>query len=264
MEFSTTGANKSNKKLTSNERKERLYDIISKQGEIKFSEMSSYFGITEMTIRRDLESLEQEGLIRKTLGGAILVSSVDLSMAERVGIRTAEKMRIGRAAAELVRPREVIFIDSGTTTIQIVHHLLPKNVHTVVTNALNIAIELQNKNIQTILIGGHLWGGSSSLVGPMAEEAIGKIFFDRAFIAATALSVEHGLSNSNIFEIPIKRLAMKQSQEVNVVIDHSKFGMKSLGSFSSLDNVNRIITDQLPVDELQELCSQNEVELMIS
>ncbi len=97
----------------------------------------------------------------------------------------------------------------------------------------------------------------------MTEESISKIFFDRAFIAATGLTLEHGLSNSNIFEIPIKRIAMNQSKEVNVVIDHSKFGVKSLGSFATLEKVNRIITDQLPDDDQKEQCRQHKVDILV-
>jgi DeoR family fructose operon transcriptional repressor len=207
------------------------------------------FDVTEMTIRRDLEKLEQSRSIKRTFGGAIYVGQ-DIALKERSGILTEEKMRIGRKAAELIMPGESVFIDGGTTTIQIARFLKPGMNVTVVTNALNVAAELSGKQIATLMTGGMLLEATNSLVGPIAAQTLSSMAFDRVFLGATGVNIEHGFSNSNIYEAEIKQIAIRQTAETNIVLDHSKFGARVLISFASLSGVQRIITDQMPEGEL--------------
>ncbi|MNY45790.1 HTH-type transcriptional repressor GlcR [compost metagenome] len=133
---------------------------------------------------------------------------------------------------------------------------------TVVTNALNIAAELQGKQISTIVIGGMLMDQTSTLVGPVATQALEKMAFNRAFIGTTGVSLKHGFSNSNMHESEIKRLAIQQASEVNVVMDHSKFGKQDLFSFASLKLVDRIITDQMPDQAFEEAFKEETVDIV--
>jgi DeoR family fructose operon transcriptional repressor len=173
-------------------------------------------------------------------------------------------MKIGKQAAQLVQPGNSIFLDGGSTTLQVAKYLQSNKNITVVTNALNIAAELQGKQIATIVIGGMLLDKTSTLVGPIAASAIAKMTFDRVFIGTTGATLKHGFSNSNMHEAEIKRLAIQQAAEVNVVMDHTKFGMQDLFSFASLNAVDRIITDGQPNQELSGDFKEASVEILAS
>jgi DeoR family transcriptional regulator, fructose operon transcriptional repressor len=250
-------------KLQAPERQKEIMNILSSGSEVKFNELSKIFGVTEMTIRRDIEKMEKKGLVRRTFGGAIISHIKDLTLKDRSNLMIEEKMKIGKLAASLIKEGEAVFIDSGTTTVQIARYLTPKSVNTVVTNSPQIALELQEKSISTILLGGQLLESSISLVGPIAEENLRNMTFDRAFIGATGFSVDAGLSNSNVFEIQIKKIAIQQSKEVNVVIDSSKFGVESLASFINLDGIDRLITGKQPDNEIFRLCNKSDVEILV-
>lgn len=244
-----------------NARQQQMMERLKMDGEIKVIEMKELFSVTEMTIRRDLEKLEQTGAVRRTFGGAILVGK-DVALQERADYMTDEKIRIGRKAAELIEPGESVFIDGGTTTLQIARALKPGLGITVVTNALNVAGELLDKRIPTIVAGGMILESTSTLVGPITSETIASMAFNRVFLGATGVSGLHGFSNSNVYEAEIKKLAIRQASEVNIVIDHSKFGANVLVSFAELAKADRIITDRLPDSELLEACREASVAIL--
>jgi DeoR family fructose operon transcriptional repressor len=246
-----------------NARQQQILDRMVSYGEVKLAELKETFDVTEMTLRRDLEKLEQIGLLRRTFGGAILIGK-DIALLERTGVMIDEKMRIGLQAVQFIKPGDSIFIDGGSTTLQVAKCLRPDMNITVVTNALNIAAELQGKQISTIVIGGILLERTSTLVGPLACDSLAKLAFDQVFIGTTGATVKHGLSNSNMHEAEIKRLAIEKAGEVNIVMDHTKFGMKDLFSFVSLAAVDRIITDQLPEAALIQAFKEAAVEIVAS
>lgn len=246
-----------------NQRQQEIMDLLTSHGEVKLSELKEIFNVTEMTLRRDLEKLEQLGSIRRIFGGAILVAK-DIALHERTSVLTNEKARIGSKAAQLLRPNESIFIDGGSTTLQIANYLKPEMNVTVVTNAINIAQELQSKRISTMLLGGVLLEQTATLIGPIAIENISRMAFDRIFLGATGLTAHHGFSNSNMYESEIKRLAITQSTEVNLVMDHTKFGKQGLFSFAALEAVDRIVTDHMPEESLIKACEEHGVEIVIS
>lgn len=244
-----------------NVRQQEILERMALTGEVKLSELKDTFDVTEMTLRRDLEKLEQMNLLRRTFGGAILVGK-DLALMERTHVLMDEKIRIGFQAAQFIQPGDSIFIDGGSTTLQVAKCLRPNMNITVVTNALNIAAELQGKQISTIVIGGILLEKTSTLVGPLASDSLSKMAFDRVFIGTTGVTSLHGFSNSNMYEAEIKRFIIKQSAEVNIVMDHTKFGLKDLFSFASLDDIDRIITDRLPEPDLVQLYEDASVKIV--
>ncbi|TMV50179.1 DeoR/GlpR transcriptional regulator [Paenibacillus mesophilus] len=230
-------------RLNLNERQNEIWNTIQREGEVKIGDLKDRYAVTDMTIRRDLEKLESLGLVRRTFGGAIPVT-LDVSLKERDTVLTDEKIRIGRAAAELVQPNQAIFIDGGTTTLQVAKHIRPDSSVTIVTNALNVAAVLMDKGIHTIVAGGMLLEKTGSMVGPIAIEALSTMAFDQAFLGATGITAQHGFSNSNSFEAELKRHAMRRSGQVNIVSDASKFGERFLHSFAGFKDVHRIITDR--------------------
>ncbi|OPH56388.1 DeoR family transcriptional regulator [Paenibacillus ferrarius] len=248
---------------TINQRQQQILDRMALDGEVKIAELKDKFEVTEMTLRRDLEKLEFMGLLRRTFGGAILVGK-DIALQDRTGLMMEEKMRIGLQAAQLVASGDSIFLDGGSTTLQVARYLKPELNITVVTNALNIAAELQGKQISTIVVGGMMLDQTSTLVGPIAAGSIAKMAFDRVFIGTTGVSVKHGFSNSNMHEAEIKQLVIEQASEVNIVMDHTKYSMRDLFSFASLDGVDRIISDRRPDQELEEALKEASVEIAAS
>ncbi len=246
-----------------NARQQLILDRMALYGEVKLSELKETFDVTEMTLRRDLERLEQLGYLRRTFGGAILIGK-DIALLERTHVFIDEKVRIGLQAVQYIQPGDSVFIDGGSTTLQVAKSLQSNMNITVVTNALNIAAELQGKHISTIVIGGILLERTSTLVGPLACDALSKLAFDHVFLGATGATARHGFSNSNMHEAEIKRLVIEQAAEVNVVMDHSKFGMKDLFSFADLTAVNRVITDRPPEQELVQAFMDASVEIISS
>ncbi|RAP75008.1 DeoR/GlpR family DNA-binding transcription regulator [Paenibacillus montanisoli] len=247
--------------MNMNERQKQLLELLESSGEVKVAGLKETFGVTEMTVRRDLEKLELAGYVKRTFGGAILASR-DVALQERSFVMTDEKNRIGRAAAALVQENDSIFIDGGTTTLYVARHLKAGKNITVVTNALNIALELLEKGITTVVTGGMAMEATSTLVGPGTVEAIGKMAFDRVFLGSTGITAKHGFSNSNMYEAEIKRTAIKQAAEVNVVVDRTKFGAKELFSFASLHEAHRVVCDRLPEQDLLEACRESGLELL--
>ncbi|MCJ8013688.1 DeoR/GlpR family DNA-binding transcription regulator [Paenibacillus sp. KQZ6P-2] len=246
-----------------NARQQQMLDRISLAGEMRIADLRESFQVTEMTIRRDLEKLEEAGSIKRTFGGAIYVGQ-DVALKERSVLFMEEKMKIGRRAAALIRPGESVFLDGGTTTLQVARFLPQGMDVTVVTNALNVAAELSAKQIPTMMTGGMLLESTHSLVGPMAAQNLAGMAFDRVFLGATGVDIEHGFSNSNIYETEIKQIAIRQSSDAVIVLDHTKFGAKVLVSFASLSGIHRMITDESPDEALLQACIDNGVQVDIA
>lgn len=246
-----------------NERQNEIWNEIQREGEVKISELKDRYAVTDMTIRRDLEKLEALGLVRRTFGGAIPVT-LDVSLKDRDAMLTDEKMRIGKSAAGLIMPNQAIFIDGGTTTLQVAKHISPDSSVTVITNALNVAAVLMEKGIHTIVAGGTLLEKTGSMVGPIAIEALSTMAFDQVFLGTTGMTAEHGFSNSNSFEAELKRHAMRRAGQVNVVADASKFGERFLHSFAGFKDVHRIVTDREPPETIREAAENEGLQIVVA
>lgn len=250
-------------RLNLNERQNAIWNAVQRDGEVKIGDLKEQYAVTDMTIRRDLEKLESIGLIRRTFGGAIPVT-LDVSLQERDTVLTDEKIRIGKAAAELIEANEAVFIDGGSTTLQVAKHIRPDNSITVVTNALNVAAVLLDRGVHTIVTGGTLLEKTGSMVGPIAIQTLSSMAFDQVFLGTTGITAEHGFSNSNSFEAELKRHAMLRSGKVNIVADSSKFGERFLHSYAGLQDVQRIITDTEPSAAFAEAAREGGVQIIVS
>lgn len=246
-----------------NGRQQMMLEQISREGELRIAALKASYPVTEMTIRRDLEKLEETGMIKRTFGGAIFIGK-DIALQERAHILTEEKARIGRHAAGLIQAGESIFIDGGTTTLQVAKFIPAGLKIMVVTNALNVAAELSGKQIPVIVTGGSLVEATHSLVGPIAAQSLGSMAFDRVFLGTTGFNFKHGFSNSNMYEAEIKQIAIRQASESTIVLDHTKFGASMLVSFATLSGIDRIVTDQWPDDELKLACRKANVVLEVA
>ena len=233
--------------MPASQRAEIVLDHVSRTGFVTVSDLAQKIGVSEMTIRRDFDRLESEGLIRRMHGGAVVrpEMNVELNYLARLSQRSVEKTVIGRLAAELVHPGQTLFIDAGSTLLELAKHL--KNIVglTIVTNSLPAQAELLKSNNEVLLVGGKILPLTMSLVGLIAEENVSKLHFDWAFLGTAGIDVKHGLTHSAFEEIPIKKLASKAAAKVAVLADHTKFGHKALSFFMSFEEIDAVVTDQI-------------------
>lgn len=240
----------------------QILDILREESVALVQDLAKRTDVHKSTIRRDLDELEAQGLIRRIHGGAVLEtqSQIEPPFKLRQISHKEEKDLVGRAAAELVKDGEVIFIDGGTTTQFIVPYLLDRQDLTVVTCGLNIASALSgSKHILTIVVGGELHVESQSFAGPLTLEALRayNIRCDRAFIGTGGVSAKHGVTNRILDRIPLKRRAMEISNQVAVVADGSKIGVVTLGHVAPIESVHHLVTDKsAPERELEEIAAR--------
>lgn len=247
------------------ERLDKIMLLLEKENRLVTKKLPEILNTTSVTIRKDLAILERRGLLKRTHGGAIKPKKLfpGLALNEKEKINLEEKMRIAKKAAKLISDGDTIILDSGSTTSLIAHEIKHLKKITVITNAINIANILLDSDIEVILIGGSLLKETSTLVGPLAEEALLKISADKLFLGVDGIDFEMGLSTPNIYEANTSRVMMKVSGEVILVVDASKFGRRSLGVISAVKDVNSIITTKkLSESELEKFADYN-VEVFI-
>lgn len=234
------------------ERELRIINKLRAEKIVHLTDLSRTIGVSENTVRRDLERLQGLGILKRTHGGAVLTEdqrethgSDDVEWMTRQEHLPAQKETIGRKAAEMVLDGEAIILDAGTTTMQIARQLRQKRNLTVVTNAVNIGLELSRADsITVVLTGGILRELSKSLIGPLTEEFLGgRIHVDRLFLSAGGVTLEDGAMNANTIEVPIKRAMIRAAREVVLVVTHDKVGKKSFTPITPLSSLAAIITD---------------------
>jgi DeoR family transcriptional regulator of aga operon len=231
------------------ERRRLIVDLVGKQGRATVEELAQAFGTSAVTIRADLEALARAGAIARSHGGALPVHtpvSNDTPLNIKETRRHAQKLRIGQAAAELVRDGETIILDSGSTTAEIARQLRQRKLEslTVITNALNIALELSNvPHVRVMMLGGMLRQTSYSLVGPDAEQALAKLSADRLFLGVDGLDPRVGVTTPDPLEASLNALMIRVSRETVAVLDATKLGQRSLSVITPVEKLHRVITD---------------------
>ncbi|GAF25773.1 transcriptional regulators of sugar metabolism [Moorella thermoacetica Y72] len=255
--------------MFSNERKQKIIEILLQTPSVRVAELSNLFQVSEVTIRRDLQELEAAGLLKRTHGGAVSITtaSFEPALVEKEEEHLEEKKAIARAAVDLIAEGDTILLDAGSTTLQLARLLKAnkKQRLTVVTNALNVAWELAFvETIDLILTGGHLRNRTLSAVGPIADNTLQGLYVDKVFLATNILDVERGLTTPNIYEAQTKQKMVKAGCEIIVLADHSKFGRISLGLICPVTAVDRIITDAgAPAEDLARL-KERGVEVIVA
>jgi len=236
------------------ERQQKILEEITGKGAATISELSKDFNVSEMTIRRDLTRLEEEGLIKRTYGGALSLdlATFEPTFQEKDSINMEEKRKIGAAAVSMINPGDTVFLTTGTSTMQIVENLLrsrsPMNL-TVVTNSLNNAYELcKLSNIRLFVIGGEVRKASYAMVMPQIQESVKGIYIDKFFLGVNGISDEYGLTIPNLLEAQLCHLVIQKSRQTIVIADHTKFGKVTFAHIANLDEIDKVITDS-GVDE---------------
>ena len=231
---------------TATGRRERIVELIREHRHVRNSDLSDSLGVSIVTIRQDIEALEELGLVRKTYGGAILHAdaSLDSAFAARAKLSRAEKQRIGAAAARLVGAGETVILDAGTTTIEIAKRL-PENAEvTVVTCALNVAIEAGARaGTAVIVCGGILNPRTLSVVGHLVDGVLAELNAHRLFLATYGVDLAKGLTDRNVASAQTKRALIAAAREVVLVCDSSKVGELAPITVAPLSVVHRVVTD---------------------
>lgn len=228
------------------DRRQQTLRILKDRGQISVSNLSELLQVSEATVRKDLRHLEDEMLLTRTYGGAILANHnvYDRPFAEKAKQHAEEKYRIGQAAADLVEDNDTIILDSGSTTLQLARHLRGKRHLVTITNSVHIVQELLGMpDVEIILLGGIVRSTAASAVGPFAEEMLKQHSVRRLFLAGDGLDVDYGLTTTNPLEASLNRRMIQAAQETIVVIDSSKFGRRGLSRICGLESIDRIITD---------------------
>jgi DeoR/GlpR family transcriptional regulator of sugar metabolism len=235
------------------QRKEYLLKMLAETGQVIAKSVSRELGLSEDTIRRDLRELASEGRLQRVHGGALPSSPAVVDFAGRQQLASEAKVAIGRAAAKMVRPGQVIILDGGTTTLQLARHLPPDLKATIVTHSPTIAVALvEHPTVEVILIGGRLFKHSVVAVGSAASEAIARIRADIYFMGVTGIHPQAGLSTGDLEESNIKRALSASAAETYVLISAEKLNAASPYVIAALTEVDGIIVEPgIPAESLE-------------
>jgi DeoR family transcriptional regulator of aga operon len=259
--------NTKNVRLLVEERRRRILELLAKQERATVEELADRFDVSTVTIRGDLDVLADAGAIVRSHGGALKrLNHQDAPLAVKETLHHGEKVRIGHAAARLIREGETIILDSGTTTAEIARQIkfLKLKSLTVITNALNIAMELATlPHLRDIMIGGILRQMSYSTVGPQAEQILRALNADRLFLGVDGLDPEIGLTTPDVLEAQLNGLMIRVAREVTAVADSSKLHRRSLSVITDVSEVHRIITDNGADPKLVASLRARNIEVMV-
>lgn len=237
--------------MLTSQRKQHLLELLSQDGRIVAKSLSEQLGVSEDTIRRDLRELAKEGLLTRVHGGALPVSPAEAVFAERQGISTGAKADIGRVAAAMVQPGQVIFVDGGTTAVQLARHLRADLKATVITHSPSIAVELSSHpHIDVIMLGGVLFKHSIVAFGAATVEAIGRLRADLYFMGVCSLHPEAGIGTGNFEEACVKRAFCNAATETVVLASPEKLNTGSPFQIVPLDQIGRIVVNRSVDDGL--------------
>lgn len=243
------------------ERRNKIIQLVKSGHPVKVVELSILFNVSEATIRRDLQELENLGLLQRTHGGAVSPQlGLELSFHDREVFQLDEKRQIALAAANMVEDGETILLDAGTTTREIARALCGKRL-TVATNSMDVAfIFAEEPDIEVLLLGGTWRKSINSLVGPLTNSMLKLFCFDKFFLAANAVDCILGASTHNLAEAETKRAMLQAAKRTILVVDHSKFEQKTFAKICSLNEVSMIITDSgITTDSLDCLRAHTQV-----
>ena len=233
--------------LSSDARRDLIIDALRRQDEVTVSHLSELLGVSDVTIRKDLQQLEDQGYLTRVRGGAVFSGrgQLELRFAARQQLALDEKRRLAARAAQLVRPGTTIFLDGSTTVFQMTRLLRHIQGLTVITNGLYAALELSfAPEITTIVVGGILRKQSSSLVDLLTPELLRRLHVDVAFLSCRGFTTEHGLMESDLREAQLKRAMGQAAQQVVALVDHTKLNHVYIASSLLPEEIDTLLVDQ--------------------
>lgn len=247
-----------------------ILTALQKVGAVSVEELGKELLVSHVTIRRDLDMLEGQGLLRRTHGGAVSIEPFfyepfrnDRSFQAQVEKFADEKRRIGRAAAGFIKKGNIIALTPGTTTTEVVRGLPLNHDITVVTSTVNVAMELsKRKDLDVYVTGGHLHGDWFSLIGPTAAQSLSRLMIHVLFIGADGIDAKAGVSCYDPDEAQLNATMVRHAQKKVAVVDHSKFGIVAGWRICSTEDIDVLVTDSGATDEMVAPFEQADIEVV--
>jgi DeoR family fructose operon transcriptional repressor len=234
------------KPLIPAQRRERIQEYLSKRKIARTIDLCNLLETSEATVRRDLEWLEQEGILERTHGGAALSERMifEPEYQHRAQLNTEEKQAIGNLAASLIEPGDIVFLNSGTTTTQVIQQIPSNSDITVFTNNINATLEMGAPGYHYFLVGGEYQSKSRSLSGRFAMENLKQIYANKAILGVDGFSLKHGCTVPTLAEAEIVRQMIERTMgQIILVADHSKWGVVSNFPVASINEIDILVSD---------------------
>jgi DeoR/GlpR family transcriptional regulator of sugar metabolism len=243
------------KELYLEERRQEILKLVEETGRMSVAALSQRLGVSEVTIRADLQALAEQKLIIRTHGGAIPAGEgrYDLALAMRRQRQVQQKRQIGEATAALVADGDAIILDSSSTALAIVPHLKARRHLTIITNSLEVAQELRDApQVKVVLPGGTLRSDTASLIGTDGLEMLRKFNIQKGFFGAHGLNLPEGLTDVSAEEAEVKRFLVGMCRQRVALLDATKWGQVGLASFARPEEIDLVMTDEHAPDDLVE------------
>lgn len=248
------------------ERHQHILSKLKKEGSVNVIDLCNELRVSSVTIRKDLKLLEDKDLLFRTHGGGTLTNpyTVDRPVKEKAMIHSGEKSGIGAAAAKLIEPNDCILIASGTTVLSLAQSIQPIGTLTVITAALNVALELgHHPEIEVIQLPGLIRKTSSSVTGAYAEKMLEDFSCSKLFLGVDGIDVEFGLTTTSMMEAQLNKKMIAASQKTIVLADSSKFGKRGFGRICGLEDIDQVITDSNISEHMVETLKGTGIEVTI-
>ena len=252
--------------MLAQQRQAAILDRVRATGGVRVGELATEFGVSDMTIRRDLDLLHERGLLAKVHGGATVAGSTDEPGFQAKSVRQqAEKAVIAARAAQLVRPGAAIALSAGTTTAELARRLVEVPALTVVTNSLPVADILHNqgRDDQTVILTGGMRTPSDALVGPLAVGAVRSLHLDLLFLGVHGVTDRAGFTTPNLLEAETNRALVTAADRLVVLADHTKWGTVGISSIVPLTGAHVLVTDDRLPAEARRLLADRVGELVM-
>ncbi len=247
------------------ERRQRVLDLICRQGFASLADLAQTIRVSESTLRRDLDHLDQKGLIKRTHGGAMVVADDGAlpALEERSARETDEKRLVARAAAARIRDGDAILLDGGTTTLEVARLLIGRPLQ-IVTNSLPIAnLFASSRESELILLGGYIYPRTGVALGPLTMRMLPDVHVHQTILSVGGITAK-GLFNSNVLLVETERQMMRCADEVVVVADHTKVGRQALAFLCELSVIDTLIVDRGLTAEQRALIDGADVRLIVA
>lgn len=247
------------------ERRRKIISLLEEKNSVTVLELSKIFNITEETVRRDLEKLEKEGLLKRTYGGAVAIENTNMELPLKIREVTNidNKHNIGLKVSDYIEDGDTIALDSSTTALQVAKQIKSKKRMTVITNAISVVYELSDaKDTTVISTGGTLRPSTMGFVGHLAEESIKKYNVDKAVISCKGIDMERGVTESNEAEAEVKKAMIDAADKVFLLADSTKFNKISFVKMLKFEVIDAIFTDKKLTEEWEQLISSKNIKLI--